>query len=270
MKNYKLILAAIFALAWLASCDKNENEPEVSLEKATISAKWIGTSSGEYKSFEFNESGNYIIVKNSTTKSLNDQIILFGNYEIFDNSTIVLSDFGTLTVSGINENSISFSIQLTSNPEIEIVIQASKHEEMGNSAKTELLCQSWELVSLDGEAMTNCIVLFSKAGTYLVNAVVDVEKKSGLGTWTWCNPEESKLAFTIGNEPDCEGNQIIKDIQLTSDSFIGTDMENGEPMEMIMKPVSSKKSDNLSVNNIELSLNKARMAPLARFRLEAP
>jgi hypothetical protein len=99
MKNLKQIFAAIVVLILIASCDKDKNEPKETLDKAANSAKWIVSNSSEYKSFEFNESGNYIVVVNTATKSTNDQIIRFGTYEIIDNKTIVLSDFGTLTIS---------------------------------------------------------------------------------------------------------------------------------------------------------------------------
>lgn len=246
MKKLKQILVAIFVLTLIAACDKDKNEPnEIKVEKTTISAKWIVSGSSDYESFEFNKSGNYIVVKNTTKKSTNGQVVLFGTFEIIDGNKIVLSDFGTLTISEIDENSISFSIQLISNSDNEVIINASKQEEIESSTNTDLLCQSWEIVSFGGNVMPNFYVLFSKAGTYLVNAEVVGEEITGLGTWTWCNTAENKLAFTIDNTLDCDGIQIIKDIQLTSSSFIGIDMENGEQDEIIMKSASSTKSARL-------------------------
>ncbi|MDG1039008.1 MAG: hypothetical protein P8P15_08330 [Polaribacter sp.] len=246
MKNLKQILVAIFVLTLISACEKDENDPKNEiLEKATISAKWTVNNSSDYESFEFNESGNYIVVKKPSTKSTNDQVVFFGTYEITDDKTIVLSNFGTLTITEIDENSISFSILLVSNPDSQVSIKASKAEELESSTNTDLLCQSWELVSFGGETMSDFYVLFSSAGTYLVNAEVDGEEITGLGTWTWCNTDENKLAFTIDNTLDCDGIEIIKDIKLTSESFSGIDMENGEPMEMIMQPASSTKSARL-------------------------
>ena len=111
MKNLKQILIAILVLTSIISCKKDEKEPNATLEKETISAKWVVGGSSGYKSFEFNKSGNYIVVKSTTIKSTNDEIVLFGTYEIIDNTTIELSDFGTLKISEINENSISFSFK---------------------------------------------------------------------------------------------------------------------------------------------------------------
>lgn len=260
MKNIKQILAAVFLLAFIVACEKDNNEPKndndltETLEITTISAKWNVSNSNDYESFEFNESGNYIVVKKTATKSTNDQVVLFGTYEITDDKTIVLSDFGTLTISEINESSISFSIRLTSNPDSEIIINASKEEEIESSANTDLLCQSWELVSFGGAAMSDFYVLFSSAGTYLVNLKVEGVEITGLGIWTWCNTDENKLAFTIDNTLDCDGLEIIKEIQLTSNSFSGIDMENAEPMEMIMKPVTTTKSARIANQKSDISI----------------
>ena len=63
MRNLKQILLSILVLTFIAACDKDENDPKETLEKATISAKWNVDNSSEYESFEFNESGNYIVLK---------------------------------------------------------------------------------------------------------------------------------------------------------------------------------------------------------------
>lgn len=247
MKKLKLILVAIIALAIVTACSKDKNEPNDNKAETTpICAKWIATGSCDYISFEFNSNGNYIVVKKTATKSTGDQNILFGTYENIDNKKIVLSDFGTLIISELADNSISFTIQPISNPDNTITVNASKQEEIKSSANTDLLCQSWEVVSVGGDDMTNCYVVLSKAGTYLISIEFDGEKITGLGTWAWCNDAENKLAFTIDNILDCDGLEIIKDIHLTSSSFTGIDMENGSAEEMIMKPVSSLKSARLA------------------------
>ena len=125
----------------------------------------------KYESFEFNESGNYIVVTNTTTKSTNSQVIIYGTYEIIDYSTIVMSDFGTIKLTMVDENSISFSIQMASNPEANISINATKQEEMEASTNTDLLCKTWKMVEVDGEVVVegspyDFSVLMSKAGTY--------------------------------------------------------------------------------------------------------
>jgi hypothetical protein len=238
MKRLKQILIAVLFLTSILSCKKDEKETKDDLNKETISAKWVVDGTSVFESFEFNESGNYIVVENTTTKSVKGQIVLFGTYEIIDNVTIVLSDLGTMKISQIAESSIDFQIALESDPSNEISITALKQEVIPNSTNTNLLCRTWELISFGGEEMSGFIVLFSDAGTYFVESTYG----NGIGTWKWCDSEESKIAFTISKELNCDGLEIIKEIQLTSDSFTGIDMENVDPMEMIMQPVSISKS----------------------------
>ncbi len=234
MKFIKQAIIVIWVMTSFISCEKNEDNLNIVLNEETISAKWIVDEPIDYVSFEYNESGNYIIVRNMNTKSTNNQIVLFGTYNLIDDKTITLSDFGTMKISNIEENSIDFSISLYSDPNSETSISAVKLDEIANSTKTKLLCKTWELVSLGESNLSGFTILLSDAGTYFVEGT--------LGTWKWCNSEETKLAFTIKNILDCDGIQIIKDIVLTTDSFRGIDMENGEPEIMIMKPISSGKS----------------------------
>jgi hypothetical protein len=247
MKNLRQILFAMLVLTLIASCNKDEDasNDDLSIESTTINAKWIVTGSSDYESFEFNESGNYIVVKNTSTKSTNDPTIFFGTYEVVNETTLVLSDFGTLTLSSISENTNSITIQLVSNTDNEISVDASKQEEIESSTNTDLLCQTWEAVSLDGISLSNFYVLFSTAGTYFLYSEVDGEQSMDLGTWAWCNTDENKLTFTLDYVLDCDGIEIIYDLQLTSDSFVGIDMENGAAMELIMKPAISTKSASL-------------------------
>jgi len=223
MRNSKQILLAIFLLASVVSCNKDENTPIVALEKATISAKWIVGNVSDYVSFEFNESGNYIVVENTTTSLTNGHTIIFGNYEIVNNNTVVLSDFGTLTVSGINKNSISFSIQLTGNPDNEININASKQQEMASSERTDLLCKTWELVTVNGGSVVgtayNLTVLFSKAGTYLV---VYKDPKDGiddLAQWKWKDEAETQLLYSREEVPVWDEADFVVIDEITSNTL---------------------------------------------------
>lgn len=248
MKSLKQILVAIFVLTFIVvSCNKDKNDPKETLEKAAISAKWIVSGSNEYESFEFNESGNYIVVKNLTTKSTNDQIILFGTYEIIDNKTIVLSDFGTLTISEINENSISFSIHSSSYPDNDIVITASKQEEMENSTNTELLCRTWKMVSVNGVDVADTeyelSVLFSKAGTYFVEyANSEDEDAGGLAHWKWSDNSETKFLYSWETPPVWEEEDIVEVIELTNNSLKILDRfgENEEELYELVPVVNTK------------------------------
>jgi len=253
MKNLKQILVAIFVLTFITACDKDENDPKDTLEKATISAKWNVSNSSDYDSFEFNKSGNYIVIKNLTTKSTNDQIILFGTYEIINNTTIVLSDFGTLTISEINENSISFSIQLTSNPDNEIIINASKQEEMESTTKTELLCRTWELISINGENVAGTedggTVLFSKASTYLVTWS---DGESGLAQWKWKDEAETQFYYSWEEVPVWEEADYVKIIELTNSTLKILEEFDDESDLYVLKPVVNTKSARIN-SSIEIN-----------------
>ncbi len=244
MKNLKQILLAFFMLTFIVACNKGDNDLKENLEKATISAKWNVSNSSDYDSFEFNESGNYIVVKNTTTKSTNDRIILFGTYNIIDNKTVVLSDFGTLTIASIDENSISFSIKLTSNPDIEIIIYASKQEEIESSAKTDLLCRTWEIVTENGEPVAGTdmelTILFSKAGTYFVSFVnPENENYGGLANWKWRNVEETQLRYSWDEVPNWDEENNYVEIPVLTSTVLKIILEEDV---WILQPVSNKKS----------------------------
>jgi len=243
MRNLKQILFAILVLTFFTACNKDKNDPKETLEKATISAKWNVDNSSEYESFEFNENGNYIVVKNTTTKSTNDQIILFGTYEIFDNKTIVLSDFGTLILSKVDENSISFSIKLTSNPNNEITINASKQEEMESTTRTDLLCRTWEMITVNGESVVGThmelTVLFSKAGTYFVSyANPEDENDGGIAQWKWKNEAETQFLYSWDEFPIWEDEDYAEIPELTSTKLKIIDAEDI----YILQPISATKS----------------------------
>ena len=250
MKFLKQILVAIFVLTFIPSCDKDENEPKENLEKAAISAKWIVSNPSKYESFEFNESGNYIVVENTITKSTNDKIILFGTYEIIDNKTIILSDFGTLTISKINENSISFSIQLTSNPDNEIIIDASKQEEMESSARTVLLCRTWQLLTVNDTSVIGTdmelTVLFSAAGTYFVSYVKpEGGNVGGLAQWKWKNEAETQFLYSWEEVPVWDEEDYVEILELSSTTLKIIEDE----VTYVLQPISNTKSASIKTSN---------------------
>jgi hypothetical protein len=241
MKNLKQILVAILVLTSIYSCKKDEQKDILS--KETISAKWVVNGTSDYKSFEFNKSGNYIVVKSATTKSTNDVIVLFGTYDIIDKTTIVLSDFGTLKISEINDNSITFSFKLTSNPDNEINIIATKQKEMQNSTKTELLCRTWEMVTVNGEDVVGTdmelTVLFSSAGTYFVSyAIPEDGNDGGLAQWKWKDETETKLLYSWDEIPVWDEEDYVEIPELTSNKLKIIEDEDT----YVLQPVSNTKS----------------------------
>lgn len=249
MKKLRQILTVILALTIFASCDKkDDNGSKGTLEKETISAKWLVDGLSDYESFEFNKSGNYIVVKNTTTKSTNSQIVLFGSYVIVDDKTITLSDFGTIAISEIDDNSISFSIKLSSNPGTEIIINASKEEEMKSTTRTDLICKTWEMVSVNGEDVAGTEyelnVLFSQAGTYFVEFPnPEYEGDGGLAYWKWKDKTESKFLYSWENPPVWDEEDEVEIIELTDKTLKILDRFDDEEDELyVLKPASGTKS----------------------------
>ncbi|CAA0161374.1 hypothetical protein [Tenacibaculum maritimum] len=261
MRILTQILFLSFILISISACDKNENDPKETLKATTISAKWNVNNSNEYKSFEFNNSGSYIIVKkkSSTKKSANDQTILFGTYEIMEDKKVVLSDFGTLIFSDVKENSVSFSIQPLSNPNNEIIMSASKQEEMEATTKTELLCRTWKMVSVNGEEVVGTryelSVLFSKAGTYFVEPVnFGDDENGGLSNWKWSDSSETKFLYSWNTPPVWDEKVAVEVIELTNNSLKILERFEGEEDEFYeLVPSNNTKSAKIELNK---ALNK--------------
>lgn len=121
----------------------------------------------------------------------------------------------------------------------------SKQNPISSSSNTSLLCKTWALVSL-GEIYVEGTVIFSEAGTYFISSASGNE----VGTWQWCNSDENKISFTLDGQLNCDGIDIIREIELTENSLWGIDTENGRTEELIMKPKSSIKSALMSTRMI--------------------
>lgn len=231
MKNLKGISAVILVLLGLFACEKDENKPDeggtVTLE--TVSGKWVVEGAGEYQSFEFNESGNYIIVRNTPGSSLyqnpvaktDEQIVFFGSFTIANNRILNLSDFGTIKDISIDGDIITFTLLVNGNPNKELRIHAVKQDEMPQSTRTELLCRTWELVTLDGENVVGThyelTVVFSAAGTYFVSFVNPADEDSGgLAQWKWKDEDEVTFCYSWEGAPECDGYNSVEILELSA------------------------------------------------------
>ena len=264
MEKLRILLAMLFIASIFVSCNKDsDTNTDTTLKAETISAKWNVSVASEYESFEFNKSGNYIIVKKNMTKSTESQVILFGAYQISSN-TITLSDFGKMTVSDITENSISFELVLNNKPNDEVIITATKQTEMDNSTKTDLLCKTWELLTINGERVKGTeeelTVLFSRAGTYFVD-LHDYEEgeegRGGLAEWKWKDKNESKILYSWDNWGDYGEVSII---ELNKDKLViwedyGVDGEDT----FVLQPLQNSKSSTVkstSISKTNLNVRK--------------
>ncbi len=267
MKKIRQILVALFTLTMIISCEKNQDITQDTLSVEKISAKWVIADTSIYKSFEFNKSGNYIIVKEASVKSTSKQTVLFGTYEITDNKTLVLSDFGKIRISEITDKSISLSVSLTSSPNTEIALNALKQAEVQSSTKTDLLCRTWEMVSVNGEPVAGteyeASVLFSASGTYFVSIADPTEDNDGgLAQWKWKDESQTKLLYSWDEIPAWDENHVVEISKLTSDSLKILEDDNT----YVLKPKSNvKSSTKQAVKNMSTNAtNKSMRSGLLR------
>ncbi len=243
MTKSKLWLMQLILILLIASaCDKNENSPK--LDEDSLCAKWLVSGTSPYVSFEFNTSGNYLVVKKATEKSVQEQTTLFGAYEIVDGKSVTLNNLGTLQLNSIDDTSFNFKLKLFGAVSDEIEVQTEKSAVVANSAKTSLLCRTWNMVSINDEAVKGteyeATVLFSEAGTYFIDfANPGEENEDGLANWCWNDSEEKFLCYSWdGNAPVCDDHSQVEIVEL-SKSVLKIQEED----ELYrLEPVSSEKS----------------------------
>lgn len=196
------------------SCKKDESE----VSQENISGKWevSNPQTAGYRSFEFNKFGNYIVTKADLT-------VKFGIYTI-ESQKINLVDLGTISSKTLSKESFSFEFT-PKDATAPIVIETTKAEEMEASSRTELLCRTWELYSVDGEPVAGTgeelTVLFSAAGTYLVTQ----EGYSGTAQWMWKDSQEQVFCYSWEGTPTCMGENEVTVTKLTSSELVITEDE---------------------------------------------
>lgn len=208
MKSSKYIIGALASLLIISMCKKDHNE----LTKEMLSGKWQVTGSTVYQSFEFNKSGNYIVIMNTSGKG---EEVVFGDYEI-NNETVNLYDFGRLEDVKIEGDKLNAVVIDDAKPGQQEEIASTKTSEYENTTRTDLLCRTWRIISWNDQT-TNPYdadeILFSQAGTYLVTYS---EGLTGLSTWQWKDSEETTLCYSWEGNPTCDGTNEVEITDLTS------------------------------------------------------
>ena len=220
MKNLKLLFAFSLFLLVITACkkdDKDEQPPEpepVTINKSAVSAKWEVEDGSDYNTFEFNESGTYVVVKTSPDKDIEEDIILFGTYTI-DGDQMILSTFGRILVKSISDEKMTFSIKLEGESEFGDTLSANKSEELPTSTNTQLLCRTWRLVTLNGDTVADTdlelLMVFYQSGTYVVTWIED-EELGGLAEWKWRDTEEDAMCYSWDGPPDCTAVATINEL----------------------------------------------------------
>ncbi len=252
MKTLKQITLFLFTALTIFSCSNNDETTDNNSMINDISAKWKTVNNSTYISFEFNKDGNYIIVKslaagrNTQTETIN----LFGEYEIINENTINLIDFGQIVFTEINNNEIQFSVKENDNEET-VIFNGTKEVKINDSTNTDLLCRSWKMNKVNGEDVVGTeyelTVIFSVAGTYFVElANPSDENEGGLAEWTWKNTEETELCYSWNGTPDCSTGSFVSITELTENSL--TIVEDSEVYELVLSNNSAKNTINNSKN----------------------
>jgi hypothetical protein len=213
MKNLKYLFLFALVLGVLFACKKDDEEEANDdnntntelVEKSSVSAKWEVEGDSDYETFEFNESGTYVVVKNSPDKDTEEEIILFGTYTI-DGDLLILSNFGTIKVITLTDEQISFAIMLLGEQTYGDTLIANRSEELPSSTNTQLLCRTWKLYSENGDTVAGTsdelYVVFYQSGTYVVT-YVDEDEIGDIAQWKWYDSDEDVICYSWDGEPDC-------------------------------------------------------------------
>lgn len=212
MKKLFLLLATALCIV---SCNSKNNEPEnPNTDGLILDEKWILTDNETYNSFEFTESGDYIVeyahtggavgapeqlipAKNTTKASIIVPAI-YGKYTSDGDNAIIMEDFGRIEVISSENGEVEFSLTLEGE-EIPEVLASTIVEPMAASTKTDLLCRKWVFESLGGDYDQEpdedipSTVIFSKAQTYLVGYR---DGSAKLAQWKWKDESKSTFYFT--------------------------------------------------------------------------
>lgn len=260
MRNLKYLFLLALVVGLVFSCKKDDEEDTVdngteveNVEKSTISAKWEVEGDSDYDSFEFNESGTYVVVRSSPDKETEEDI-LFGTYTI-DGDLLILSNFGTIKVMSLTEQEMTFAIKLLGQSDYGDTLTANKSEELPPSSNTQLLCRTWKMFSINNDTVAGTedelYVVFYQSGTYVVTYVGE-DELGDVAQWKWFDSQENVICYSWDGEPDCT--DVVEVVSL--DEYKLELQEEGSYY--VLYPLnSSKSSQAFNVNNETFSEIKA-------------
>jgi hypothetical protein len=205
MNKFNVFLCLLL-FSFLISCKKkSEDSPSPQYKSATpkqaYEKKWsvnsINRVSANVPTIEaFELMMDVYIVEYSNDSSIT------GSYTRANETTLVLNDFGTLSIVSIGENQFNFILSQAG--KADVTINSSPMAVVSNSAQTIALCNTWKLLkltetdtttrvdvfpSLEGE---NIHIVFSQYGTYLQrNTKPGDSDHIESGTWGWANADQS-------------------------------------------------------------------------------
>jgi hypothetical protein len=174
----------------------------------------------------------------------------YGTFKMEGNK-ITLSGFGLINVISLTEEEFHFSFTIQSTGNTNEYVASKTKNPISSSTKTDLFCRTWiiekvtmDIANLDEEEIefyediygpewvslleeeinqiVGSVVLFSKAGTYLV--IIDDE--AFLSEWKWKNSSENEFYYSHDNwEDDWLDNNITKIKELNNNKLVVSENE---------------------------------------------
>lgn len=200
-------MAAISLL--VVGCSKDDDSSSLESPKyESISGKYNVQGNSTYSSIELGASGNYIIIKSTSasrsalasksnipfrsafyknkpavsgskskvrsTSDSGDDGVIYGTYTVNDDGSINLKDFGTLKIT-YNGSTVT-NMTLTPANGTAVTLNVEKEDTYEDSALTNKLCRTWNLVSVSDKE-------YDETGKLVYNTegLFDVQKQ----TWSW-------------------------------------------------------------------------------------
>lgn len=202
-------------------------------------------------------SSNNLLGKKRTASGnarTNSSPIHFGSYKI-DGNKITLTGFGVIDVINLTEEEFHFSFTIQSTGNANEYIASKTQEPIMSSSRADMICKTWvldkvtidvnsfdadeiaEFIEEDGpnwaaiwaqeetEDSKGDIVLFSKAGTYLIlYKNQEIKDEAGLAEWKWTNSSENAFYYSWDNwtSPDWT-DDVAKINELTNSKLVIND-----------------------------------------------
>ena len=230
------IIATVAIIFLVVGCKKETSDVTSTITTKNISAKWQ-LNNPDYNSIEFNESGNYIVLKNANNlegnkitqaSNVDDPSVVFGSYKIINSTTLELANYGTININSLTASNLNFKLVLLNKKEITFT-STKATSVIPSSTKTDLLTKTWSLYKIS--ALNNGItdtsfnkyvglltVLFSQYGTYFVHQFEDFSNN-----WRWKNAEETQLYYSSENLTDWTKANYVEITELTDSHLIITE-----------------------------------------------
>ncbi len=227
-------LVMIFSI----SCQEDDSDDVTdAMDLSTLTSKWEFVDNDELYTLEMNEDGNYIAKKKNATGS---GTIRFGDYQISDN-TVYFESLGELKITSIDD--VNLSGEWRSNTEnTPIIISGNRSTTISESDSTNLLCKSWQMVSVNGEEVDTeyaLTVIWSNAGTYFVEFDEPTdENEGGLSQWKWNENQPNSLLYNWDGTSNWDDADEITIVELSATSLtIREDYSDDESETFVLKPL---------------------------------